>query len=198
VSNSGDGSPGNESEYYGAKTIAAIQAFQKASGIVSAGTPETTGYGNFGPSTRTALNEAYAKVTSQTTGDTATQELTDREVLLQRIAELMELIAALRLQQNAQNEVGTPTGPSSFTQPLYIDDDNADVKRLQQKLNRLGFLVAPTGVGSPENESTYFGPRTTTAIQAFQCAYNIVCGGTPDTTGYGNFGPQTRTTMNSL
>jgi peptidoglycan hydrolase-like protein with peptidoglycan-binding domain len=184
--------------YFGAKTTAAIQAFQKATGIVSAGTPETTGYGNFGPSTRTALNQAYAKLTSQTGGNTSTAELSDREALLQQIAELMRLIAALKLQLNSPNASVVGNETPTFTQPLYIGDDNMDVKRLQQKLNGLGFLIATTGAGSVGNESTYFGPRTTTAIQTFQCTYNIVCNGTPDTTGYGNFGPKTRNKMNSL
>jgi len=199
VSNSGDGSSGSESVYYGAKTISAIQAFQEASGIVSAGTPETTGYGNFGPSTRAALNTAYAELATPTGRNGSTAESLLSESLLQRITELTKLVAALTLQKKAsvtdsilKNE--TPT----FTQALYIGDNNTDVKRLQQKLNSLRFLVATTGAGSLGNESTYFGPRTTTAIQSFQCTYKIVCSGTPNTTGYGNFGPKTRNKMNSL
>jgi peptidoglycan hydrolase-like protein with peptidoglycan-binding domain len=188
--------------YYGAKTISAIQAFQEASGIVSAGTPETTGYGNFGPSTRAALNTAYAELATPTGRNGSTAESLLSESLLKRIAELTKLIAALTLQQNSQKASVTDSIPNNetpaFTQALYIGDDNTDVKRLQQKLNSMRFLVATTGAGSLGNESTYFGPRTTTAIQSFQCTYKIVCSGTPNTTGYGNFGPKTRNKMNSL
>lgn len=42
--------------YFGSITEAAVQAFQQANGIVSTGTPQTTGYGVVGPRTRTALN----------------------------------------------------------------------------------------------------------------------------------------------
>ncbi|MEN9390279.1 MAG: hypothetical protein RLZZ283_379 [Candidatus Parcubacteria bacterium] len=42
--------------YYGALTQAAVQRFQAAQGIVSSGTPETTGYGRVGPTTRARIN----------------------------------------------------------------------------------------------------------------------------------------------
>ncbi len=42
--------------YFGALTQAAIQRFQTAQGIVSSGTPETTGYGRVGPQTMARIN----------------------------------------------------------------------------------------------------------------------------------------------
>lgn len=42
--------------FYGALTEQAVQRFQAKRGIVSSGTPETTGYGAVGPKTRAALN----------------------------------------------------------------------------------------------------------------------------------------------
>ena len=44
------------SGYYGALTEAAVKRFQQKNGIVSSGTPTTTGYGTVGPKTRAALN----------------------------------------------------------------------------------------------------------------------------------------------
>ncbi|MEW5908032.1 MAG: glycosyl hydrolase family 18 protein [Patescibacteria group bacterium] len=44
----------------------------------------------------------------------------------------------------------------------------------------------------------YFGILTQEAIQRFQCKYNIVCSGTPKTTGYGTIGPRTRSLLNEL
>ena len=38
------------------KTVLAVQIFQKTQGIVTSGTPATTGYGAVGPTTRTKLN----------------------------------------------------------------------------------------------------------------------------------------------
>lgn len=42
--------------YFGPLTAAAIQKFQTAQSIVSAGTPETTGYGRVGPTTMARIN----------------------------------------------------------------------------------------------------------------------------------------------
>ena len=59
VSVSGAGSPGHETTLFGAATEAAVKKFQKLHGIVSSGTPSTTGYGAVGPKTRSALNNLY-------------------------------------------------------------------------------------------------------------------------------------------
>lgn len=45
---------------FGSQTQAAVQAYQKAAGIVSSGTPTSTGYGRIGPSTMQAINIALA------------------------------------------------------------------------------------------------------------------------------------------
>ena len=42
--------------YFGPLTQAAVQRFQAANGIVSAGTPETTGFGRVGPQTMLKIN----------------------------------------------------------------------------------------------------------------------------------------------
>jgi peptidoglycan hydrolase-like protein with peptidoglycan-binding domain len=44
-------------EYYGSLTEAAVKLFQSKEGIVSYGTPATTGYGAVGPKTRGKLDE---------------------------------------------------------------------------------------------------------------------------------------------
>lgn len=46
--------------YYGSVTEAAVEAFQSKYGIVSSGTPTTTGYGRCGPSTMAELNKLVA------------------------------------------------------------------------------------------------------------------------------------------
>lgn len=43
--------------YFGSSTLAAVQRWQAAQGIVSSGTPESTGYGNVGPLTREDMNK---------------------------------------------------------------------------------------------------------------------------------------------
>lgn len=55
ITDSGPGSPGNETTLYGALTRAAVQRFQCAKSIVCSGDGFSTGYGVFGPRTRAAL-----------------------------------------------------------------------------------------------------------------------------------------------
>lgn len=57
ISSAGVGSVGNETNYFGSLTERAVQKFQVKYGIVSSGTPSTTGYGLVGPQTILKLNE---------------------------------------------------------------------------------------------------------------------------------------------
>ncbi|HEY4475838.1 MAG TPA: peptidoglycan-binding domain-containing protein, partial [Candidatus Paceibacterota bacterium] len=52
----GVGSLGNETSFFGLLTEKAVQRFQASKGIISSGSPGTTGYGFVGPKTRVALN----------------------------------------------------------------------------------------------------------------------------------------------
>ena len=61
VATSGAGSPGNETDYFGSATQAAVQKFQAAQGIVSSGSPTTTGYGRVGPQTLAKITEVSKK-----------------------------------------------------------------------------------------------------------------------------------------
>ncbi|PIR85779.1 hypothetical protein COU14_02550 [Candidatus Kaiserbacteria bacterium CG10_big_fil_rev_8_21_14_0_10_44_10] len=68
--------------YFGHVTQTAVQLFQSARGIVSSGTPESTGYGRVGPMTLTALNSI------QGSGVTTSTLLELLRVVQARIAEL--------------------------------------------------------------------------------------------------------------
>ena len=61
VAPSGVGSAGNETNLFGALTEKAVQKFQVKYGIVSSGTPGTTGYGFVGVKTRAKLQEVFGK-----------------------------------------------------------------------------------------------------------------------------------------
>lgn len=49
----------------------------------------------------------------------------------------------------------------------------------------MGYTVSPTGFGSPNNESEYFGEKTRQAVIKFQLANGV-------TPPEGYFGPKTR------
>ena len=58
--------------YYGSLTTAAVQAFQSAQGIVSSGSPSTTGYGQVGPRTAAAIQAQCGSGGSGASGPQAT------------------------------------------------------------------------------------------------------------------------------
>lgn len=56
--------------YFGPLTRAAVERFQTAQGIVSSGTPESTGYGRVGPTTMARINSLLGGSTNNVSWDT--------------------------------------------------------------------------------------------------------------------------------
>ncbi len=83
--------------------------------------------------------------------------------------------------------------PMMFTRNMWRGMRGNDVKKLQELFNSNPELrIAELGLGSPGNETNYYGFLTMLAVQNFQCKYKIICSGSSDGTGYGVVGPQTR------
>lgn len=61
-----------------------------------------------------------------------------------------------------------------LTRTLSSGARGVDVKSLQQFLNRNGFVVAISGLGSPGEETEFFGPATRAAVIKFQLAGGII------------------------
>ncbi|PIP73507.1 MAG: hypothetical protein COW88_01790 [Candidatus Lloydbacteria bacterium CG22_combo_CG10-13_8_21_14_all_47_15] len=159
ISSSGVGSPGNETDYFGSLTEKAVQKFQAKYGVVSSGSPDTTGYGLVGPATRAKLAEVFSNAEPQAP----------------EVAE--------------PSPVATAVSPV-FTAALGLGQAGTDVKRLQQLLNSdTDTIISSSGVGSPGNETDYFGSLTEKAVQKFQVKYGVAGTGDP---GYGFVGPKTR------
>ena len=72
-----------------------------------------------------------------------------------------------------------------FARNLYYGIDGEDVKQLQIYLNNNGFALAQRGLGSPGNETTFFGKLAKLALTKFQKAKKIK-------PALGFFGPTTR------
>jgi hypothetical protein len=73
----------------------------------------------------------------------------------------------------------------NLTLMLALGSRGSDVVLLQQFLIAQNDLAAGYATG-------YYGALTQAAVKKFQCAQNIVCSGTPATTGWGRIGPKTR------
>lgn|GEM_PF-3829924 len=73
-----------------------------------------------------------------------------------------------------------------FSRSLRLGFSGADVSALQACLAK-DPSIYPEGL-----KTGYFGSLTEKALQRWQTTHNIVSEGTPDTTGFGVFGPRTR------
>jgi hypothetical protein len=82
-----------------------------------------------------------------------------------------------------------------FTPPAtsFVINRNLALRDLGPEVTKLqGLLAGDTSIYPEKLITGYFGSLTQKAVQRFQCKYNIVCSGTPETTGYGVVGPKTR------
>ena len=87
------------------------------------------------------------------------------------------------------------TNARALTIGLHEPMTHAQVKNLQIFLNNGGSPVALSGDGSSGYETTYFGTKTELAVQDWQAKNGVVSGGSPETTGYGSVGDETRKKM---
>jgi hypothetical protein len=105
----GPGSPGQETEKFGALSRAAIRRFQCEKGIVCDGDEYSTGYGFVGPRTRAALMAAAGSGAASAPAASApaavppgepaaTDEASQIAALQKQIEELLKTIAALQAQ----------------------------------------------------------------------------------------------------
>jgi hypothetical protein len=88
--------------------------------------------------------------------------------------------------------------PAPISSALHLGSTGKQVLSLQKLLNKLGYLVATSGSGSPGHESSTFGTGTLAAVQKFQCAMKIVCSGTTASSGYGMVGAKTRLALHKM
>ena len=144
IADTGPGSPGQESTYFGERTRQALIRYQQANNISPA-----SGY--FGPLTRSSLQNQPTQQVQSFIQQTPPNDVPPTET----------------------TPTDTQTTEPQFTRDLTIGSTGDDVRALQQLLNDLGFLIADTGPGSPGQESTYFGERTRQALIRYQQANNI-------------------------
>lgn len=78
----------------------------------------------------------------------------------------------------------------SLLQNRQLWDVGNDILQLQQYFNTHGYVLAPSGVGAPGNETATFGMLTYNAIVKFQSAKGLPA------TGF--LGPLTRAALSSM
>lgn len=130
--------------------------------------PGSEGYGFMGPKTRAKLEEVFG----------------GKGVPAASVANPSPVAAAV-----------SPV----FNSTLSRGAENADVKRLQQLLNSdPDTRISASGIGSPGNETNFFGTATENAVKKFQAKYGIVSSGDPASTGYGMVGAKTRAKLQEV
>ncbi len=129
-----------------------------------------------------------------------TASSSDRVSIEERLTALQAQLAYLLSQTHQLSGTTPAVSVDRFTKNLSLGMTDAQVKLLQQVLNRnADTRVASAGAGSPGHETDYFGPATKRAVSAFQEKYRsaiLVPGGYAHPTGM--VGPATRAKLNSL
>jgi len=126
------------------------------------------------------------------------------EELQAQIADLLALISSLSTQisalQGGSGAIISGCTISSFDRSLKMGMSGDDVKCLQIVLNTdSATQVAVSGVGSPGNETSYFGSLTNAAVVKFQEKYaSEVLATYGLTSGTGYVGTTTKAKLNSL
>lgn len=123
---------------------------------------------------------SIAFVTSLVAG-VSTHAQSSVESLQAQIAQLLEQINDLQGELRQQGSTtgrtvvasgGNAACPYTWTKNLAIGSSGDDVRQLQRFLNgNPQTQVATSGVGSPGNETSYYGPATARAVSRFQELY---------------------------
>jgi plastocyanin len=129
--------------------------------------------------------------TTQTTQTTSTGNPTV-DALRAQVTELLNRIDVLRQQYGGAPATGVTSGATAgavqcphISRSLKKGSTGDDVSRLQR------FLALDPAVYPEAMVTGYYGALTEAAVKRFQCKNQIVCEGTPESTGYGVTGPRT-------
>ncbi len=117
--------------------------------------------------------------------DTSTEEESDKEESEDDDKEKRSRTEKPELPEAASDRAKQVMACLRITRVLRHGDSGEDVEELQTYLKEKGFFEYPEITG-------YFGSVTEEAVQSYQASEDIVSGGSPRETGYGQVGPKTR------
>src|SRR6056297_390637 len=125
----------------------------------------------------------------------------DLEAQIQALMQQLEDLKAEKAEMTGETTAieGVPAG-YTFDRNLSVGMSGTDVKYLQKVLNASeDTMLADSGVGSPGEETEYFGPLTKAGVVKFQEKYQEDVLGPYDLTqGTGYVGKTTRAKLNEL
>lgn len=140
-----------------------------------------------------------APAATTSTGEVLGASTTDPTALLTLLSSLLSEVKSLEKQLITQ-QIKTAQCSVTFSTNLSQGVSSSDVKNLQKTLNDSSLTqIAPSGPGSPGNESIYFGAATKKAVINFQDIFSdeiLVPAGL--IAGNGSVGPGTRAELNKL
>jgi hypothetical protein len=126
--------------------------------------------------------------TSETKPTVKTEEVTSTEPKADTSESSTVIVIVPELTvTKSETSIQTPALVGTFR--MYAT--NTQTVQLQNFLKETGFFPATV------QSTGYYGTITQKAVQKFQCKQNIVCKGTPTSTGYGIVGPKTRAAINT-
>jgi peptidoglycan hydrolase-like protein with peptidoglycan-binding domain len=165
---SGAGSLGSETNYFGTLTRLALQRFQCEHNIVCEGTAASTGFGTLGPKTRAKLNELLVGSTVQTTLPTsASQQATTAYTFTRnlKLGSRGEDVKRLQIFLNQQGFTVSETGagaPGNETD--YFGQKTHVALILFQDAHKAAILT-PVGLS---RGTGFFGPSTISRIHELE------------------------------
>lgn len=154
--------PGYDTGYYGPLTQAAVKRFQAAEGIVSYGSPNTTGYGVVGPHTRSVLNSVRFPTASTGTASTYSKSGFYRNL---KVGMRGEDVLNLQIFLNSQGFLVAKSGPGSpGNETQYFGPaTRRALIRFQEAYGK--DILVPAGLAAGTG---FFGPLTIKKIREIQ------------------------------
>lgn len=147
--------------YFGPKTQKAVQTWQAGKGLVTSGTPETTGFGVVGTTTRGSLAKACSQMSIETA---ATVDPKESSVDITNVTNSRNPVITGTVRNARMHRVVVYSGVNTETTSLADDDivyssDKISKKEIKIKKNRWWDTVEASLEDGQYTLDVYFSPK---------------------------------------